>query len=35
VKVQVEDPLRGHRELLEQYKEKDIHDVFAYLETLQ
>ncbi|MEO6803293.1 MAG: c-type cytochrome [Granulicella sp.] len=35
VKVHVEDPLRGHRELLEQYKDKDIHDVFAYLETLQ
>jgi cytochrome c oxidase cbb3-type subunit 3 len=34
-KVDVEDPLRGHRELLERYKDKDIHDVFAYLETLQ
>ena len=35
VKVDVDDPLRGHRELLERYKDKDIHDVFAYLETLQ
>jgi cytochrome c oxidase cbb3-type subunit 3 len=34
-KVEVEDMLRGHRELLEHYRDKDIHDVFAYLETLQ
>jgi cytochrome c oxidase cbb3-type subunit 3 len=34
-KVDVDDPLRGHRELLGRYKDKDIHDVFAYLETLQ
>lgn len=33
--VAVEDPLRGHRELLKRYKDKDIHDIFAYLETLQ
>jgi cytochrome c oxidase cbb3-type subunit 3 len=35
VKVSVDDPLRAHHELLERYKDKDIHDVFAYLETLQ
>lgn len=34
-KVQVEDPLAGHLELLSKYTDKDIHDVFAYLETLQ
>jgi cytochrome c oxidase cbb3-type subunit 3 len=34
-KVQVEDPLAGHLELLGKYTDKDIHDVFAYLETLQ
>lgn len=35
VKVHVEDPLRGHMELLSQYKDKDVHNVFAYLETLK
>jgi cytochrome c oxidase cbb3-type subunit 3 len=35
ITVDVNDPLRAHRELLERYKDKDIHDVFAYLETLQ
>jgi cytochrome c oxidase cbb3-type subunit 3 len=35
VRVQVEDPLAEHLELLSQYTDKDIHDVFAYLETLQ
>jgi cytochrome c oxidase cbb3-type subunit 3 len=35
VKVDVQDPLRGHRDLLERYKDKDIHDLFAYIETLQ
>jgi cytochrome c oxidase cbb3-type subunit III len=34
VAVEVADPLRGHRELLRKYKDSDIHDVFAYLETL-
>jgi cytochrome c oxidase cbb3-type subunit 3 len=34
-KVQVEDPLAGHLELLRKYTDKDIHDVFAYLETLK
>ena len=31
----VEDPLRVHDDLLKTYTNKDIHDVFAYLETLQ
>ncbi len=34
-KVQVDDPLTGHLELLGKYTDKDIHDVFAYLETLK
>jgi cytochrome c oxidase cbb3-type subunit 3 len=34
-KVQVQDPLAGHLELLSKYTDKDIHDVFAYLETLK
>lgn len=34
-RLQADDPLRGHRELLPRYTNKDIHDVFAYLETLQ
>jgi cytochrome c oxidase cbb3-type subunit 3 len=35
VKVQVHDPLAEHLELLSKYTDKDIHNVFAYLETLQ
>ena len=35
VKVEVKDPLNGHLELLGKYKDKDIHDVFSYLETLK
>ncbi|MEO6966245.1 MAG: c-type cytochrome [Acidobacteriaceae bacterium] len=35
VKVQVEDPLSAHEELLHSYKNKDVHDVFSYLETLK
>jgi cytochrome c oxidase cbb3-type subunit III len=34
-KVQVHDPLEGHLKLLSKYTDKDIHDVFAYLETLK
>lgn len=30
-----DDPLRAHRELLPRYTNKDIHDVFSYLETLR
>ena len=35
VKVQVEDKLAGHRELLAKYTDKDMHDLTAYLVTLK
>jgi len=35
VRVTVHDPLAGHRELLAKYTDADIHDLFAYLETLK
>lgn len=35
VKVEVHDPLAAHRELTEKYTDGDIHDLFAYLETLK
>lgn len=35
VKVEIVDPLKAHRELLDQYSDKDVHNLFAYLETLQ
>lgn len=35
VKVQVKDPLATHRELLHKYTEADMHNMFAYLETLK
>ena len=35
VALAVETPLRAHDELLKTYTNKDIHDVLAYLETLQ
>jgi cytochrome c oxidase cbb3-type subunit 3 len=35
VKVQTEDFLAAHLELLQKYTDKDIHDVFSYLETLK
>ena len=34
-KVEVYDPLEKHRELLTQYTDADIHNLFAYLETLK
>jgi cytochrome c oxidase cbb3-type subunit 3 len=34
VTVQVADPLHAHMDLLNSYRDKDIHDIFAYLETL-
>ena len=34
-KVQINDPLEGHRKLLTTYSNKDIHDVTAYLVTLK
>src|SRR4051794_17903306 len=35
VGVELKDPLVGHRELLGHYTEADMHNVFAYLETLK
>lgn len=35
VKVVVNDPLEKHRQLLAIYTNKDVHDLFAYLESLQ
>ncbi len=35
VKVEVEDPLSGHRALLPKYTDADIHNVTAYLGTLK
>jgi mono/diheme cytochrome c family protein len=34
-RVDVHDPLKPHRELLRRYTDKDIHDLTAYLVTLQ
>lgn len=34
-KVEVRDPLQGHRELLAVYTDKNMHDVTAYLVTLK
>jgi len=35
VKVEVNDPLEKHREMLHQYSDADVHNLFAYLETLK
>jgi cytochrome c oxidase cbb3-type subunit III len=35
VKVEVQDPLAAHRELLEKLTQADVHNLFAYLETLK
>jgi hypothetical protein len=35
VKVEKHDPYAAHVALLDQYTDKDIHDVVAYLETVQ
>ena len=35
VQVTIEDPLAAHVSLLTRYTDKDIHDLFAYLETLK
>jgi cytochrome c oxidase cbb3-type subunit 3 len=35
VKVEVRDPLAEHEKLLETYTDKQLHDLFAYLETLK
>jgi cytochrome c oxidase cbb3-type subunit 3 len=34
-RVEIRDPLEGHRKLLTEYTDKDIHDVTAYLVTLK
>jgi len=35
VKVERHDPYAGHVALLDEYTDKDIHDVVAYLETFK
>jgi cytochrome c oxidase cbb3-type subunit III len=35
VKVAIHDPLAAHRALMPKYADADIHDLFAYLETLK
>jgi cytochrome c oxidase cbb3-type subunit III len=35
VKVNIIDPLARHRELITQYSDADLHNVFTYLETLK
>ena len=35
VKVEKHDPYAGHVALLDEYTDKDIHDVVAYLETFK
>jgi cytochrome c oxidase cbb3-type subunit III len=35
VKVEFEDQLAAHRELLDKLTQKDFHDLFAYMETLK
>lgn len=35
VQVEIHDPLEGHRELTGKYTEADLHNLFAYLETLK
>jgi cytochrome c oxidase cbb3-type subunit III len=34
-KVEIQDPLDGHRSLIDQLSDKDMHDVTTYLETLK
>ena len=34
-RVEVRDPIKAHRDLMAIYTDKDIHDVTAYLVTLQ
>lgn len=35
VTVQIHDPLEAHRDLMNKYSDADIHNLFAYLETLK
>ena len=35
VKVEIHDPLAQHKALMEKYTDRDVHNVFAYLESLK
>jgi mono/diheme cytochrome c family protein len=35
LKIEIQDPLARHAELLDQYSDKDMHNIVAYLETLK
>jgi cytochrome c oxidase cbb3-type subunit 3 len=35
VKLEVHDPLAAHRELTGKYTDADLHNLFAFLETLK
>ena len=35
VKVEIQDPLAAHRELLGKLTQEDVHNLFAYLESLK
>jgi cytochrome c oxidase cbb3-type subunit 3 len=35
VKVELQDPLTAHRELLPKLTQADVHNLFAYLESLK
>lgn len=35
VEIQIKDPLQAHRDLMSKYTDADIHNLFAYLETLK
>jgi hypothetical protein len=35
LKVQKDDPYETHNALLEQYTDKNMHDIVAYLETMK
>jgi cytochrome c oxidase cbb3-type subunit III len=35
LKIEVDDPLKAHRELLAKYTDADMHNLLAYLETLK
>src|SRR6266513_4018186 len=35
VKVELQDPLAAHRELLDKLTQGDVHNLFAYLESLK
>jgi len=35
LEITIHDPLEAHRELMNRYTDTDIHNLFAYLETLK